>query len=273
MHRRISESLLRGPVLIFFTGFLALSAFACVAEEASRSGEPDENEVVFPDQNRPDVRGTMGAVSAGHPLAAAAGFEVLQRGGTAVDAAVAMAGVLAVVRPHMNGVGGDAFALFYQGETGEVAALNGSGRAGALATPGFFQENFAGEIPSRGPGSVSVPGAVAAWVDALERFGTMELPELLAPAIRYAREGFPVSRRLAQDLEAQGGPLNSVGQDLYLPGGAPPPVARRGHQLHLPLRVRRGDGRGGAAPEVRPRPSHGRRHGQAHPRQRRPRGD
>jgi gamma-glutamyltranspeptidase/glutathione hydrolase len=124
----------------------------------------------------------------------------------------------------MNGVGGDVFALFYDGETEEVVGLNGSGRAGALATPEFFEGNFGGEIPNTGPGSVSVPGAVAAWADALDRFGTMELGELLQPAIRYAREGFPVSARLAEDFRTQGRSLNPPGRDLYLPGGSPPPV-------------------------------------------------
>ena len=76
-----------------------------------------QDDGVAPSQSRPDIRGVHGAVSAGHPLAAAAGYEVLRRGGNAVDAAVTMAGVLAVVRPHMNGVGGDAFALFYDAST------------------------------------------------------------------------------------------------------------------------------------------------------------
>ena len=93
-----------------------------------------------PSQSRPDIRGVNGAVSSGHPLATAAGYDVLRRGGNAVDAAVAMAGVLAVVRPHMNGVGGDAFALIYDAATGRVAGLNGSGRAGALAEPSFFRD-------------------------------------------------------------------------------------------------------------------------------------
>lgn len=196
----------------------------CEGPPVSSEEESRISEVEFPRQNRPDVRGTEGAVSAGHPLAAAAGYEILRRGGNAVDAAVAMAGVLAVVRPHMNGVGGDAFALIYQGETGEVAALNGSGRAGALATPRFFQEHFGGEIPEKGAGSVSVPGAVAAWVDALDRFGTLGLGEVLGPAIRYARDGFPVSTRLAEDLAAQSGDLNDAGMAVYMPGGAPPQV-------------------------------------------------
>jgi len=180
---------------------------------------------VFPAQNRPDVRGMTGAVSAGHPLAAAAGYDALRRGGNATDAVIAMAGVLAVVRPHMNGVGGDAFGLFYDGVTGEVTALNGSGRVGALATPDFYRE--AGDstaISETGPRSVSVPGAVAAWHDAIERHGTWTLSEALRPAIGYAENGFPVSWRGAADWESQGAALNEAGRALYLPGGSAPPL-------------------------------------------------
>lgn len=184
----------------------------------------DPAATVFPATNRPDVRGTRGAVAAGHPLAAAAGIDVLRRGGNATDAALAMAGVLAVARPHMNGVGGDAFALFYDGESGEVHALNGSGRAGAKAEPSFFRERGYDAVPETGPMSVSVPGAVAAWVDAHSRFGSLPLDELLAPAIDYAHDGFPVSTRLASDFEAQGSALNEPGKALYLPGGDAPPV-------------------------------------------------
>ena len=187
--------------------------------------------MTFPATNRPDVRGTSGAVSAGHPLAAAAGHDVLRRGGNAMDAAIAMAGVLAVVRPHMNGVGGDAFALYYEAESGRVYAMNGSGRAGALATPALFAERGLDEMPGNGPLSVSVPGAVAAWVDALDRFGTLPREELLAHAIHYARDGFPVSTRLASDIAASSGALNGPARGLYTPGGEPPPV---GSLLHNP---------------------------------------
>jgi gamma-glutamyltranspeptidase/glutathione hydrolase len=198
---------------------------ACQGPGAAPSPEPRPPEgPVFPAQNRPDVRGTRGAVSAGHPLAAQAGMQVLREGGTALDAVVAMAGVLAVVRPHMNGVGGDAFGIFFDGATGEVAALNGSGRSGALATPGFFRSRGLDAIPQTGALSVSVPGAVAAWVDAHERFGRLPLSRLLEPAIRYAADGFPVSTRLGRDFEAQGGSLNEPGRALYLPGGSAPPV-------------------------------------------------
>lgn len=178
----------------------------------------------YPATNRPDVRGTVGAVSSDHPLATQAGLRVLQEGGNAVDAALAMAGVLAVVRPHMNGVGGDAFVLVYEAETGRIHALNGSGRAGALATPSFFRDRGLDAVPETGPMSVSVPGAVAAWVDVHQRFGTRPFERLLEPAIRYARDGFPVSTRLASDFRDQGGSLNEAGRALYLPGGAPPAV-------------------------------------------------
>ena len=179
---------------------------------------------VYASQNRPDVRGQIGAVSAGHPLAAQAGLRVLQDGGNATDAIIAMAGVLAVVRPHMNGIGGDAFGIFYNGETGEVTALNASGRSGALATPEFFAVAELDRIPSIGPLSVSVPGAVAGWIDAHDRYGSMNFAELLSTGIDYARNGFAVSSRLAQDFEEQGQNLNDAGRDLYLPNYNPPKV-------------------------------------------------
>ena len=112
---------------------------AACGPRGSEDVEPFRTTVYAP-QNRPDVRGTRGAVSAGHPLAAQAGLDALKRGGTATDAVIAMAGVLAVVRPHMNGIGGDAFGIFYEAESGVVTALNASGRSVAAilraAAPG-----------------------------------------------------------------------------------------------------------------------------------------
>ena len=211
---------------VFLCAGILLSLAACEAAQAPAQSSADggSSEVTFPATNRPDVRGVTGAVSAGHPLAAAAGNDVLRRGGNAMDAAIAMAGVLAVVRPHMNGVGGDAFALYYEAASGRVYAMNGSGRAGALATPALFAERGLDAVPGNGPLSVSVPGAVAGWVDALDRFGTLPREELLTAAIGYARDGFPVSTRLASDIRAQSGALNDHAQALYLPGGEPPPV-------------------------------------------------
>lgn len=209
---------------------LALGLVACSPQQESAGSvavepsQPSFTTTSYAPQNRPDVRGRIGAVSAGHPLAAQAGMRVLQDGGNATDAIIAMAGVLAVVRPHMNGIGGDAFGIFYDGETGEVTALNASGRSGALATPEFFAAAGVDRVPGVGPLSVSVPGAVAGWVDAHQRYGSMEFADLLATGIDYARNGFAVSTRLAQDFEEQGANLNEAGQNLYLPYGAPPPV-------------------------------------------------
>ena len=207
-------------------GLLALTLLVgCAPETGSdRDSEMTMTTTTYAPQNRPDVRGTHGAVSAGHPLAAQAGLRVLQDGGNATDAIIAMAGVLAVVRPHMNGVGGDAFAIFYEGATGDVISLNASGRSGALASPDFFAQAGVDRIPQSGALSVSVPGAVAGWVDAHARFGSEDFGHLLSWGIDYAANGFPVSTRLAMDFEAQGGNLNGPGRALYLPGGAPPPV-------------------------------------------------
>ncbi len=224
MHQpRATRSMLT-PAL--FGALLGFSTLACgngtdapVQDPASVS---DDAQPVFPASNRPDVRGANGAVSSGHPLATAVGHQVLVQGGNAVDAVVAMAGVLAVVRPHMNGVGGDAFGLIYDAESGRVYGLNGSGRAGALGTPDFFADS--GSIPETGAAAVTVPGAVAAWADALDRFGTWTLARALAPAAGYARDGFPVSNRLRSDFESQSGALVGAGRELYLPGGSPPPA-------------------------------------------------
>jgi gamma-glutamyltranspeptidase len=149
----------------------------------------------FPQTLRPDVVGEAGVVVAGHPTAAQIGLEVLRRGGNAVDAAVAAAAALAVLLPHMCGLGGDAFLLAYDPERRHVAALNGSGRSAAAATPeALAARGHARAVPVKGPlvATLTVPGAVAAWADALDRLGSRPLAELLAPARELAARGFPV---------------------------------------------------------------------------------
>ena len=214
------------PSVLRLLGLPTLVAFfvACTAGQQAVENTPVFATTNYAVQNRSDVRGMRGAVSSDHPLATQVGLRVLQEGGNATDAIIAMAGVLAVVRPHMNGIGGDAFGIFYNGATGAVTALNASGRAGEVATPDFFTSQGLNRIPGSGALSVTVPGAVAGWVDAHEQFGTMDIQSLLAPAIDYARNGFPVSTRLAMDFEEQGGSLNEAGRNLYLPNGAPPEV-------------------------------------------------
>lgn len=177
-------------------------------------------------QGRPQASGPEAAVSSDHPLASAAGADVLRRGGNAVDAAITMAAVLAVTRPHMNGPGGDAFMIYYDAKTKKVYALNGSGRAGSKATPAFFASRNLKEVPSSGILSVSVPGAPQAWADALQRFGTIPLSTALEPAIRYAEQGFPVTPRLAADFQAS---MRKISADpelsrTFLRGGEVPDV-------------------------------------------------
>ena len=211
------------PWRIVLVALITLAA-ACTPTRQAIDNSPSFATTNYAAQNRPDVRGMQGAVSSDHPLASQAGLRVLHEGGNATDAIIAMAGVLAVVRPHMNGIGGDAFGIFYDGESGEVTALNASGRAGEVATPEFFRAAGLNRIPGSGALSVSVPGAVAGWVDAHERYGTVDFQSLLEPAIDYARNGFPVSTRLALDFEEQGGSLNPAGRELYLPAGSAPEV-------------------------------------------------
>ena len=191
-----------------------------------------------PAQHRPDVSGREAAVVADHPLAVAAGYEVLKRGGNAVDAAVTMAGVLAVVRPHMNGVGGDAFALFYDGASGKVTALNASGRAGKLATPAFFTSRNLNEVPGSGAASITVPGAVSAWAAALERYGTIKLADALAPAIHLAENGWVVTATLRRDIGASVRRLNEGGRAIFAPDGSLPPIGAVLHKRPLAATLR-----------------------------------
>lgn len=180
---------------------------------------------------RPEIGGLHGAVVSGHPLASQIGYEVLRKGGNAVDAAVSMAAVLAVVRPHMNSIGGDSFALFYDGKNKEVVALNGSGRAGALGTSAFIRDGGHQRMPFTGAASITVPGAVSAWEAALQRSGTITLAEALQPAVEIAENGFMVSKTLAEDLYSAAERLNDAGQSIYRPGGQP---LQAGDLLKLP---------------------------------------
>jgi gamma-glutamyltranspeptidase / glutathione hydrolase len=175
---------------------------------------------------RPDVGGIDAAVTSDHVLASAAGMDVIKRGGNAVDAAITMAALLTVVRPHMNGIGGDNFMLIRLAKTGEILALNGSGRAGSKATPAFFRAKGLTAIPGTGILSVSVPGAVGGWADALKRYGTITLSQALQPAIRYAERGFPVSPRLNTDITES---KRKIAADpelarIFLPNGEAPPI-------------------------------------------------
>lgn len=148
---------------------------------------------VFSSRRSPVV-GRGGMVAASQPLAVAAGLQALSAGGNAADAAVATAAALNVTEPMSTGLGGDAFALFYQAATGRIYALNGSGRAPAALTIERIQnEGLGPKLPQFHPYTITVPGACAAWCDIIERFGRLPMADILAPARQLAEEGFPVT--------------------------------------------------------------------------------
>ncbi|HEV2147254.1 MAG TPA: gamma-glutamyltransferase [Longimicrobiaceae bacterium] len=151
---------------------------------------------------RPPTFAPRAMVAAPHYLATSAGLDVLRRGGSAVDAAIAVNAVLAVVYPHWCGIGGDGFWLVHDPRRGGVEGLNASGPAARLATRDYYRERgHPEEIPARGPlAALTVPGAVDGWRMAHERFGRLPWEELFADAVRYAREGAPVARSLASWL-------------------------------------------------------------------------
>src|SRR2546423_1284706 len=137
-----------------------------------------------------------GVVATSQPLAVQAGIEMLRRGGSAVDAALATAIALTVVEPTSNGIGSDAFALVWDGRC--LHGLNGSGRAPAAHTPALFARFGLSAIPATGWLPVTVPGAPAAWRDLHARFGRLPFATLLEPAIAYAADGFPPGPLTAQ---------------------------------------------------------------------------
>jgi gamma-glutamyltranspeptidase/glutathione hydrolase len=173
---------------------------------------------------RSPVHAANGAVATSHPYASLAALDVLRAGGNAVDAALAAVSVLCVVEPHMTGIGGDCFALYAPKGGAEVIGLNGSGRAPAKANLQALLDQGMTQIPVASPHSVTVPGAVDAWCRLHERFGSMDLSRLFAPAIGYAREGYPVFARIASDWAAAAPNLAAQPEAaaIFLPGGHAP---------------------------------------------------
>ena len=146
---------------------------------------------------RPVVMGRRGMVCSGHPLASQAGVTILQRGGNAVDAAIAVAAALNVVEPQSSGIGGDGFIMVYYRERDELQVINATGAAPYAAT----RDRYLPEgIPMKGILSVSVPGLLKGWTEAHQRYGRLKLGEVLEPAIDLADNGFPVSHHLAAGI-------------------------------------------------------------------------
>jgi gamma-glutamyltranspeptidase/glutathione hydrolase len=173
------------------------------------------------------VRATGGMVATSQPLAVLAGLDALRAGGDAVDAAVTTAAALNVVEPISTGIGGDMFALVWRADEKRLYALNGSGRApGAATLDAYFARGLTEDdpMPYEGPLSITVPGALHGWQSLLDRWGKRTLADALAPAIRYAMDGYPVSELIA-DGWARNAPRMRKYPDTartYLIDGRPP---------------------------------------------------
>lgn len=163
-----------------------------------------------------EARGKRIAVASGHHLASDIAVQTYANGGNIVDAAIVGAAVLGVVLPYASGIGGDAYLLYFDAATGITHALNGTGAAPSGATLGRFTAG----IPVTGVLSATVPGAVALWEDALSLYGTLSLAEALQPAIRLAREGFPVHLGLVENVEEKRSLIIQDAECARLFGGA-----------------------------------------------------
>ena len=182
-------------------------------------------------QHRGVVVAKQGMVAASQPLAVSAGLNALMRGGTFVDAALAVSAALAVVEPSASQLGGDAFVIVYDAKTGQTTALNGSGAAPQKAT----LEHFTDGIPLRGLPAASVPGLVDTWFALHQKWGKLPVAELLAPAIGYAENGFPLSYRMARICRDYAPTLRPFPDSarVWLPDNMPPVAGQTIHQPEL----------------------------------------
>ena len=173
---------------------------------------------------RSEVLATQGMAATSQPLATQAALEILRAGGSAVDAAIAANAVLGLVEPTGNGIGGDLFAILWDESSGKLHGLNASGRSPHTLTLDYFREKGITRIPALGPLPVSVPGCVDGWFELHRKFGKLPMADLLAPAIRYAREGFPVSELVAYYWQSNARSLKQFPgfSDIFMPGGKPP---------------------------------------------------
>ena len=185
-----------------------------------------QRQFVAPRSTRSVVRAQHGMVASSQPLASQIGLDVLKRGGNAVDAAIAMAAMLNVTEPMMTGIGGDMFALVYWAKTKELKGLNASGRAPRALSLDYFAKNNVKTMPQTGMGSITIPGAFDGWVTLRDKYGTIGLSELLAPAIDYADHGFPVMEKTAEDWDAEVRKLSrtqAAAANYLIDGRAPRP--------------------------------------------------
>ena len=174
---------------------------------------------------RPEIQGTFGVVTSTHWLATAAGMATLERGGNAFDAAVAAGFALQVVEPHLNGPGGDLPIILYSARRDAVEVICGQGVAPQAATVAAYRQLGLDLVPGNGLLAAVVPGAFDGWLRLLRDYGTLPLRDVLAPALGFARGGYPVVPMISaaiervRDLFASEWPTSAA---VYLPGGDAP---------------------------------------------------
>ena len=154
-----------------------------------------------PFASRSEVIGQNGMVATSHPLATQIGLDILKKGGTAIDAAIAANIALGLMEPTGNGIGGDLFAIVWEAESRKLHGLNASGPAPKNISIDYFKDKGLEKIPSYGPLPVTVPGAVDGWIKLHEKFGKLDFKTLFEPTIAYARNGFPVTETIAYYLK------------------------------------------------------------------------
>ena len=173
---------------------------------------------------RSEVIAQHGIACTSQPLATQVALDVLKAGGNAIDAAIAANALLGLVEPTGNGMGGDLFAIVWDAESKRLYGLNASGRSPQSLSIEHFRENGYDKIPAYGPLPVSVPGCVDGWFELHKRFGSMDMDQILKPAINYAREGFPVTELIAYYWAGNAKSLSRYPnvKEVYMPGGKAP---------------------------------------------------
>jgi gamma-glutamyltranspeptidase/glutathione hydrolase len=192
--------------------FLSLNAFAY------------DRVTGLPFASRSEVIAQHGMAATSQPLATQVALDILKQGGNAIDAAIAANAMLGLVEPTGSGIGGDLFAIVWDAKTQKLYGLNASGRSPKSLTLDYFKEQGLEQIPAFGPLPVSVPGAVDGWFELHGKFGSLPMSNILAPAIEYAKKGFPVSELIAHYMQLS---VARIGQypgfkETYMPGGKAP---------------------------------------------------
>jgi gamma-glutamyltranspeptidase/glutathione hydrolase len=184
--------MIRRRVLIIAAGIVVASGLALLAQQQAAEAPATDRRL----QTRPAVAGLNGLVATGHPIASSAGLQMLLRGGNAFDAAVAVGAIAPLGEPEMNGIGGNGFVTLFDKKSGKVWSLSMTG----AAPKGLKPSEMTPETLDTGVNAGIVPGNLGGYLYLLDRFGTMSIADVFAPAIEYAEKGYPIDTLLADSI-------------------------------------------------------------------------